>query len=236
MINEDSFRRDYTKLTGRQKNLFELRLRRNEEGKANQTEIPAEKKRQEALHKSRGISKQKWIEDKNKNLGKLLDENGLDLSKTYMLDTQEAAETKYKQWDKKLAPFGWDVFNQKSLYNAYKNRTKNITLNEDEYTKMKETDLELYCDGSSLQYGKVPKLPEQNIDKMVRELEDRDQKRKEFSRRRRFHEEKDVDSINDQNDNFNKKIERSFGKYIVEINNNVEHGTTLPEFNKECLF
>jgi len=158
-----------------------------------------------------------------------LDANGLDLSKAYMLDTQEAAETKYKKWDKNPAPFGWDVFNQKSLYNAYKKRTKNIPLNADEYTKMKETDPEFYRDGSSLQYGKAPKLPEENIDKMVQELEDRDQKRKAFSRRRRFHEEKDVDSINDRNEHFNKKIERAFGKYTVEIKNNLERGTALPD-------
>ena len=31
---------------------------------------------------------------------------------------------------------------------------------------MKETDLEFYRDGSSLQYGKAPKLLEENIDKM----------------------------------------------------------------------
>lgn len=229
MTNEDASGVDYTKLTGRQKKLFELRLRRNEARKANQTEILAEKKRQEPPQESRGISKQKWIEDKKKSLGKLLDANGLDLSKAYMLDTQEAAETKYKKWDKKPAPFGWDVFNQKSLYNAYKKRTKNIPLNADEYTKMKETDPEFYRDGSSLQYGKAPKLPEENIDKMVQELEDRDQKRKAFSRRRRFHEEKDVDSINDRNEHFNKKIERAFGKYTVEIKNNLERGTALPD-------
>jgi pre-mRNA-splicing factor SYF2 len=229
MTNEDASGGDYSKLTGRQKKLFELRLKRNEARKANQTEILAEKKRQEAPHESRGISKQKWIEDKKKTLGKQLDANGLDLTKAYMLDTQEAAEEKYKKWDKKAAPFGWDVFNQKSLYNAYKKRTKNIPLNADDYTKMKETDPEFYRDGSSLQYGKASKLPEENIDKMVQELEDRDQKRKAFSRRRRFHEEKDVDSINDRNEHFNKKIERAFGKYTVEIKNNLERGTALPD-------
>lgn len=47
------------------------------------------------------------------------------------------------------------VFNQKSLYNAYKNRTKNISNDMDEYAKIKESDPEFYRDGSSLQYGKV---------------------------------------------------------------------------------
>lgn len=227
--NDDDSGVDYSKLTGRQKKLFELRLKMNEARKANQKDIIAEKKRQETVHEPRGVSKQKWIEEKKKILGKHLDANGLDITKAYMLDTQEAAESKYKKWEKKPAPFGWDVFNQKSLYNGYKKRTKNINNDMDEYAKIKESDPEFYRDGSSLQYGKAPKIPEENIDKMVKELEDRDQKRKAFSRRRRFHEEKDIDSINDRNEHFNKKIERAFGKYTVEIKNNLERGTALPD-------
>ena len=64
---------------------------------------------------------------------------------------------------------------------------------------------------------------------MVAELGERGKKRKEFSRRRRFHAEKDVDSINDRNEHFNRKIERAFGKYTVEIKNNLERGTALPD-------
>lgn len=67
----------------------------------------AEKKKMEP-QESRGVSKQKWLEDRKKKIGKLLDANGLDLTKAYMLDTQEAAETKYKKWEKEPAPSGWD--------------------------------------------------------------------------------------------------------------------------------
>lgn len=65
---------------------------------------------------------------------------------------------------------------------------------------------------------------------MVKELKDREEKRNSFSRRRRFHEEKDIDSINDRNEHFNKKIERAFGKYTLEIKNNLERGTALPDW------
>ena len=47
-----------------------------------------------------------------------------------------------------------------------KSAPKNIPLNVDSCTNMKETNPEFYRDGSSLQYGKAPKLPEENIDKM----------------------------------------------------------------------
>ncbi len=75
----------------------------------------------------------------------------------------------------------------------------------------------------------TPEVPEENIDRMVKELEERNGKRKEFSRRRRYREEKDIDSINERNEHFNRKIERAFGKYTVEIKNNLERGTALPD-------
>ncbi|KAL5988625.1 hypothetical protein ACLOJK_026723 [Asimina triloba] len=226
---EENVEQDLTNLTGRQKKLFELRLKMNEARKANQAAMLAEKKRIEAPAESRGISKQKWLEDRKKKIGKLLDANGLDMTKAYMLDTQETAETKYKKWDKDPAPFGWDVFNQKTLYNAYKKRAKNIDIDVDEYNRLKEADPEFYREASSLQYGKAPKISEDKVEKMVQELKDREEKRKSFSRRRRFHEEKDIDSINDRNEHFNKKIERAFGKYTLEIKNNLERGTALPD-------
>ncbi|KAK3021549.1 hypothetical protein RJ639_046497 [Escallonia herrerae] len=226
---EENVEEDLTKLTGKKKKLFELRLKMNEARKANQTAMVAEKKRMEAPQESRGISKQKWLDGRKKKIGKILDANGLDMTKAYMLDTEQMAEAKYKKWEKEPAPFGWDVFNQKALYDAYKKRTKNIEVDVEEYNKLKEADPEFYREASSLQYGKAPKISEDKIDKMVKELKDRDEKRKSFSRRRKFHDEKDIDSINDRNEHFNKKIERAFGRYTLEIKNNLERGTALPD-------
>lgn len=221
--------RNFDTLTGRQKRLFELRLKMNEARKANQTAMVAEKKKLEAPVEPRGISKQKWLEERKKKIGKLLDANGLDMSKAYMLDTQEMAESKYKKWEKEPAPAGWDVFNQRTLYNAYKKRTKNIEIDLDEYNQMKVADPEFYREASSLQYGKAPNISEEKVDKMVKELKEREDKSRSFSRRRKFCEEKDIDSINDRNEHFNKKIERAFGKYTLEIRNNLERGTALPD-------
>ncbi|XP_049413088.1 uncharacterized protein LOC125876029 [Solanum stenotomum] len=217
-------------ITGRKRKLFELRLKMNEARKANQSAMVVEKKKTEAPPaECRGMSKQKWIEERKKKIGNLLDAKGLDMSKAYMLDTQESAETKYKKWEKEPAPAGWDVFNKKTLYNAYKKRTKNVAVDVDEYNRMKETDPEFYREASSLQYGKAPKLSDDKIERMVKELKDRDEKSQSFSRRRKFHEEKDIDSINDRNEHFNKKIERAFGKYTLEIKNNLERGSALPD-------
>lgn len=68
----------------------------------------AEKKKMEPPEESRGISKKKWLEERKKKIGRLLDANGLDMAKAYMLDTQEMATKKYKKWEKDPAPAGWD--------------------------------------------------------------------------------------------------------------------------------
>ncbi|KAL3637350.1 hypothetical protein CASFOL_019649 [Castilleja foliolosa] len=226
---ENDYAANIANLTGKQRKLFELRLKMNEARKANQAAMVAEKKKTNVAVEPRGISKQKWLDERKKKIGKLLDANGLDMSKAYMLDTQEMAESKYKKWEKEGAPTGWEVFNQKTLYNAYKKRTKNMDVHLDEYNKMKEADPEFYREASSLQYGKAPKISEEKIDRMVKELKDREEKSRVFSRRRKFREEKDIDSINDRNEHFNKKIERAFGKYTLEIKNNLERGTALPD-------
>ncbi|CAI6001574.1 unnamed protein product [Closterium sp. NIES-65] len=259
--------------------LFPLLPPQNQARKANQTAVVAEKRREEKPEEeeSRGVSKAAWFEEKKRKMSKQLDaaglditkaymletqeaaeskykkwekkeapfgwdggeggglgkkvweKGGLDITKAYMLETQEAAESKYKKWEKKEAPFGWDAFNQQALYNAYKKRTGNIPYTEEDYLKAKEKDPDFYRDDASLQYGQAPEIPEENVDRMVAELTDRAKSRKEFSRRRRHHDEKDIDSINDRNEHFNRKIERAFGKYTVEIKNNLERGTALPD-------
>ncbi|KAH0656171.1 hypothetical protein KY285_031053 [Solanum tuberosum] len=78
-------------------------------------------------------------------------------------------------------------------------------------------------------YGKAPKLSDDKIERMVKELKDRDEKRQSLNRRRKFQEEKDIDSINDRNEHFNKKIEHAFGKYTLEIKNSLERGIALPD-------
>lgn len=80
---------------------------------------------------------------------------------------------------------------------------------------------------------KVPKdggkqlTKEEREDVMAQEVEERIEKRNQFSRRRAFNEDKDVTSINERNRNFNEKLERNFSKYAAEIKSNLERGTAL---------
>ena len=62
---------------------------------------------------------------------------------------------------------------------------------------------------------------------MAEDLEKQIEKRGEFSRRRMFVDEKDIDYINDRNRVFNEKLERNFGKYTTEIKANIESGNAI---------
>jgi SYF2 splicing factor len=175
---------------------------------------------------------------------------------------------------------------------------------EQEYEARKAADPEFYRTADSLEYGKAVPIPEENVDRMVEELNSRcamrqmsvdpsfrppafcllprqfvsvrlraispqvtrllsvrvcvclsvsvrlrarspclsvsvhhvnlsgqcrKSKREAYSRRRRHEEDKDIDFINPRNANFNRKIERAFGKYTQEIKANLERGTALPD-------
>eukprot|EP00898_Chlorokybus_atmophyticus_P002207 jgi/Chlat1/2988/Chrsp2S04706 len=216
-------------MTPKERRLFELRLRLNECRKANHSAAVAEKRKTEQPEVQRDISKKRWWEEKQKHIAETLAGSGIDPSKRYLLHTEEQAEEQYKKRQKKPAAFGWDVFNQRSLYNAYKKRTQNVPYTPEDYEKIKASQPEFYRDADSMQYGRDVPVPEENVDRMVAELEKRHEGRKEFSRRRRYHEERDIDSINDRNEHFNRKIERAFGKYTTEIKANLERGTALPD-------
>jgi hypothetical protein len=42
------------------------------------------------------------------------------------IQTAEQAELQYKKREKKEAAFGWEIFNQKSLHNAYMKRAEKV--------------------------------------------------------------------------------------------------------------
>ena len=65
------------------------------------------------------------------------------------------------------------------------------------------------------------------VEMMAREVEERINKRNQFSRRRAHNEDRDVSAINDRNERFNKKLERNYSKYAAEIKSNLERGTAL---------
>ncbi|EFJ44934.1 hypothetical protein VOLCADRAFT_64247 [Volvox carteri f. nagariensis] len=217
-------------MPAKQRKLLELRQRLQQCRKQNQNAVIAEKKRQKVgTGESGGDDKRRWYEEKQKRRAEELERLGLDPSQAHRLETAEAASLKHEKREKKGGPTGWGVFASENLYRAYLKRAENVPYTQEDYEKAKAADPDFYRDADSLMYGQNPKLPAENVDKMVAELVDRDRKKDEFSRRRRYNDSADVDFINDRNAHFNKKIQRAFGQYTSEIKANLERGTALPD-------
>jgi hypothetical protein len=151
--------------------------------------------------------------------------------KAYLLDTVVDADGKAKKEHKKekqKAAFGWDVFNQDSLYNAYKKRLRALPTKKtqpDDHHEEKTRDKDAW-DIISGGNGDAS-VSDEGMERMVAELGDRAEAKKKFSRRRQHYEGEDVDYINERNRVFNKKISRAFDKYTVEIRQNLERGTAI---------
>ncbi|TYZ68414.1 hypothetical protein PybrP1_006202 [[Pythium] brassicae (nom. inval.)] len=217
-------------LTPAQRKLFELRMKVNAGRKANKQEVAAEHERvvnkDAQARKAAAVKrKQEWKEEAASGT-------------THLKETGAKAFVYVWRKEKRKAAFGWDVFNQDSLFKGYKKRLVNLPTHAGGVDGSAEAsalavpaaaaatadlnDLE-----HKLSYGKSVKVPEENLDRMAQELEERIQARKKFSRRRQHYEGEDVDYINDQNRLFNRKAKQAFDKYTVEIRQNLERGTAL---------
>ncbi|DBA76983.1 hypothetical protein WJX77_003955 [Trebouxia sp. C0004] len=218
-------------MSSREKKMYELQQRLRQSRKANENAVIAEKRRQQRgeTGDKNANAKKKWFEEKQKRKHAELEKLGLDTTEIHRIETAEQAELQYKKREKTVAPTGWEAFNQKALYEAYEKRTSDIPYTQEEYEKLKASDPDFYRAADSMSYGGAGKVADANIDKMVAELNERKDKRSTYSRRRKYHADKDVDFINDRNAHFNKKIDRAFGQYTQETKANLERGTALPD-------
>jgi hypothetical protein len=131
----------------------------------------------------------------------------VDKDKTYLYDSALAAQEGAKKKNKKKnTTFGWEVFNDDSLFRAYEKRVKKLEVKNN---------------------GDEQDDEEQKKDKLVDEINKQREKKNEYSRRRMHVEEKDIDYINERNKVFNEKLERNFSKFAAEIKGNIERGTAL---------
>ena len=67
----------------------------------------------------------------------------------------------------------------------------------------------------------------ERIERMADEIDQQIENRSQFSRKRLFVEDKNVDYINERNRRFNMKLERNYSKYASEMKQNLERGTAL---------
>jgi len=207
---------DFDKLGEKEKKLFELRLRLNQARKANKREAAEEHQRLNS--KKNPDSKRKEFMEKKAAWEKELKDRGEDGDEPWMHETAESfAYREKKAKSKKAAPFGWEVFNQDALYNAHKKRLEATRKNED--LSVREVN--------DLAYFEAHEPSAADKERMASELRATQERRSKFSRRRPHYEDKDIDSINDRNEVFNRKVKRAYDKYTAEIKANLERGTAL---------
>jgi len=140
----------------------------------------------------------------------------------------EAEEDKLRGKRKKQASCGWEAFNQDTLYKAYDKRAETTKASQADVERQKQELGQGYYDpAAALTYGQSADISDEAMNRMVGELVEKGNRAKNYSRRRAFNEEEDVNYINKRNAHFNKKVERAYGEHTKEIKLNLERGTAL---------
>jgi len=223
----------------RERRLFELRMRMNQGRAKNNKEVVEEQKRNSdpdyARRQAEGRHKRALADDLGGNKGKGKAEDADDAAerpgavprgKEYLNDTVEKCEMRDAK-KKKGNPdaFGWDVFNQDSLYRAHDKRLKHLAFDEKAYQEQK-AKAETQGDAAmAAGFGFQP--TEEGKERLQEAMDKMVAKKGEFSRRRQFVAEEDATYVNERNRHFNKKLERAFGAYTEETRQNLERGTAL---------
>lgn len=192
--------------------VMQLRMKINEARNLNNKAVIDEEKRMSDPNYEQRLKKEEW-DQKKKEREEEFKLKGIDPDKWYMNETAAHMEERESKKKKKHETFGWEVFNDESLYRAYKKRLKNVPHYKDLYEQQKANpDAEFEPN-------------EERLQNLVDDMEKQAEKRKKFSRRRTFNEDDDINYINDRNKVFNRKLERSFGAYAAGIKLNLERGT-----------
>lgn len=209
--------------------LRDLHLKRNQARKLNKEEV-VEEDRQKKLPgnwdaKCRALQ---WeLEDEHKR--KAAEEVGGDYERLKLLDmSAPIADRLDRKRKKKQHPDpGFSDYEQ-ATYRQYTRLVGAIKPDMETYEKQREAlgPEAFYASPNTVLQG-LHKDTKGGIDRMVKDLEKQISKRSKYSRRRMHNDDADIDYINERNMNFNKKLERFYGKYTGEIKQNLERGTAV---------
>lgn len=205
-------------MSAAQQKLFALRMKINKGRKENKDEVEKEFRRLTDPSYESNVRLADAYETKVKE-GKVLSKQDSLLHET--AESAERIAEKNRTKEKHKATFGWQSFTSEASFRAYEKRLPRIPKRE--FAETTEAPAM-----NPLDYGRVnTEVAADGIERLTRDIEDRLASRKTSSRRRQTFESSTVDSINQKNEFFNKKIKRSFDKYTVEIRQNLERGTAI---------
>ena len=165
-----------------------------------------------------------------------LESMGLHKGDLHLLDTAEAADRAFQRSKKEETPFGWDSFNQDTLFRAYEKRIADVPYTAEDWAAQRDANPEQFYRSADAPMGTTDekgKVIVQDspaaIATMQKELLDRERKKMAYSRRRTHNPDAPVEGINKRNDHFVKKLDRYYGQHTSEIKANLERGTALPD-------
>ena len=199
------------------KQYYLLKSRITEAKNLNNKAVIEENTNVQDVDKARKLKRQEWLQEREKTKKKLI-EQGVPENKLYTLESIHRNELQKEQAMKKAKneTFGWDVFNNEAYYRAHKKRLRDMPFDKELYEEQMKNGIDM---------SKIDTEERKNL--LKNDIEQQQEKRNKFSRRRNFYEDQNVDYINERNRKFNKKLERFFGKDCAEIKANLERGTAI---------
>lgn len=218
----------------RERKLHELRMKMNAGRTKNSKEVIEEQKRNSdpeyARKQAEGRYKRGLAEEEAKkdDAGDGAKPGALPKGKDYLNDTVEQVEMREAKKGKKGNPdqFGWDVFNQDSLYRAHDKRLKHVEFDDKGYKEQQEKIKSGAAESTMVDgFGMVP--TEEAKDRLRDAMDGVIAQKKKFSRRRMHIADEDSTYVNERNRHFNKKLQRAFGAHTEETRQNLERGTAL---------
>lgn len=137
---------------------------------------------------------------------------------SYLRDPALVCESAREAKERKAAraaAVGWEVHGDAERYKAFDKRIHKLPT--------------AYIPDTSapLDYIPASKPTPAQLDKLAETMQEDQKKRETFSRRRRDYEAADINYINDDNKQFNKKAGKYYDQYSAEIKRNLERGTAL---------
>lgn len=216
---------DVSTMTAKERKLYELRLKLNQSRKANRDEVKEEFKRISGDKKGQGGGggEGKGEKKSGKKWGK--EKSTADTNLTITAEAAALNDATRRRKDRKAGAYGWNRYNQDEVYRGYKKGIEDLP--RPPSNRALEEDPTHY--GNVEEGADAARRASEGAERLSTVIHIRDEQRQQGikNKRRTTYEAEDVDSINDRNAHFNKKIRRAFDKYTVEIRQNLERGTAL---------
>ncbi|XKL59590.1 hypothetical protein PGB90_000606 [Kerria lacca] len=150
------------------------------------------------------------------------EEKGGDYERLKLLNmTAIEAENLLNKKKKKNPDQGFADYEQATA-RQYNRLVRQIKPNREEYERQKQLLGNAFYGDRSAVSQNVYKDSKEGINRMVEDLQKQIAKREKYSRRRAHNDDADIDFINERNMKFNKKLERFYGEYTLEIKQNLE--------------